>query len=87
LLAQNELKTLSFSLSVLSLSPVHFSHFLSTILYAFNMLAKVAFALLSVASSVLAHGNLQEIVVENPPATYSTLLNIPLHEQILIVNT
>ncbi|KAF8757798.1 Glycoside hydrolase [Rhizoctonia solani] len=34
------------------------------------MLAKVAFALLSVASSVLAHGNLQEIVVENPPATY-----------------
>ncbi|CAE6446610.1 unnamed protein product [Rhizoctonia solani] len=34
------------------------------------MLAKVAFAFLSVASSVLAHGNLQEIVVENPPATY-----------------
>ncbi|CAE6481282.1 unnamed protein product [Rhizoctonia solani] len=34
------------------------------------MLAKVAFALLSAASSVLAHGNLQEIVVENPPATY-----------------
>ncbi|CAE6370929.1 unnamed protein product [Rhizoctonia solani] len=34
------------------------------------MLAKVAFAILSVASSVLAHGNLQEIVVESPPATY-----------------
>ncbi|CAE6514569.1 unnamed protein product [Rhizoctonia solani] len=34
------------------------------------MLAKVAFALLSVASSVLAHGNLQEIVVDTPPATY-----------------
>ncbi|KAH7326798.1 glycoside hydrolase, partial [Rhizoctonia solani] len=39
-------------------------------LHAFIMLAKVAFTLLSVASSVLAHGNLQEIVVENPPATF-----------------
>ncbi|CAE6483567.1 unnamed protein product [Rhizoctonia solani] len=34
------------------------------------MLAKVAFALLSVASSVLAHGNVQEIVVGSPAATY-----------------
>ncbi|CAE7146088.1 unnamed protein product [Rhizoctonia solani] len=34
------------------------------------MLAKAVFALLSVASSVLAHGNLQEIVVESPAGTF-----------------
>ncbi|CAE6474782.1 unnamed protein product [Rhizoctonia solani] len=34
------------------------------------MLAKVAFGLLSVASSVLAHGNVRELIVSNPSGTF-----------------
>ncbi|KEP49573.1 glycoside hydrolase family 61 protein [Rhizoctonia solani 123E] len=38
------------------------------------MLAKVAFTFIFVGSSVLAHGNLKEIVVEAPSATYTPWL-------------
>ncbi|KAH7326791.1 beta-1,4-endoglucanase [Rhizoctonia solani] len=38
------------------------------------MLAQTAFALLSVASSVLAHGNVRELIVSNPQGTFTPWL-------------